>query len=375
MFWTNRHIYLEAKTVHKLKFSLNLPSKSEFLSKLLYPGAGTETMDDCDVRISQDGVEITTLDAKDFNGEHNVQNCLYVLIVWLVSTWAAVTNLTQVLFIKLFKERKFSLDKIMWRMGRDSKHISSSFFDRFSQVNRQIISGAASWRSLDIFYNYHEKIEPQLNSGVEGRLVRYWVRRIENRQAVTNRLKIVVVLLAKAFAKFVNEPEVRIVSMASGSAQAVMEAMVKCPHLNIKAILIDVDKTALKAAKTMAEKNGLGKRFSFIRGTTKSLERVCRKFQPHIIEMVGFLDYRPNDKAVQLISGIRNCLPSGGIFLTCNINKNREKIFLDWVLLWPMIYRNESQFAELLLQGGFSPENIDIFYEPFRIHGIGVCQK
>lgn len=343
---------------------------------LLYPGIGTETMDDYDAKINQNGVEITTLDAKDFGGEHNIQNWLYVLVMWLVSIWAVVTNLTHVLFIKLFKERKSSLSKIIWKMGRDPKHISSLFFDRFSQINRQIVFGAASWHSLDIFYNYHEKIEPQFNnSGTEGRLVRYWVRRIENRQAVTNRLKIVINLLTKAFGKFINEPEVRIVSIASGSAQAVIEAMLKCPHLNIKAILIDIDKTALKAAEAMAEKNGLGKNFSFIRGTPKSLEKVCLEFQPHIIEMVGFLDYRPDDKAIQLINKIKNCLPFGGIFLTCNINHNRERIFLDWVLLWRMIYRNEKQFANLLIKGGFSSQNINILYEPFRIHGIGVCQK
>ena len=106
-----------------------------------------------------------------------------------------------------------------------------------------------------------------------------------------------------------------------------------------------------------------------------TLERVCREFRPHIIEMVGFLDYMSKNKAIKLINRIKDYLPKGGIFLTCNINKNREKIFLDWVMLWPMIYRSESQFAELLLQGGFSPESIDILYEPFRIHGIGVCQK
>ena len=342
---------------------------------LLYPGIGTETMDDYDARIDQNGVEITILDAKEFNGEHNRRSWLYVLVMWLVSIWAAVTNFTQALFIKMFKKKKNSLGKILWEMGRNPEHVSSSFVDRFSHFNHQAGINAAGWQSLDIFYNYHEKIKPRLNGDFEGWMTRCWIEKIENRQAVSNRLKIVVNLLTKAFAKFINEPEVKIVSIASGSAQAVIEAMLKCPHLNIKAILIDVDKTALKAAKAMAEKNGLGERFSFIRGTTKSLEKVCQEFRPHIIEMVGFLDYRPDDKAIQLISRIKSCLPSGGIFLTCNINKNREKIFLDWALLWPMIYRNKKQFANLLLKGGFFSQNINILYEPFRIHGIGVCQK
>jgi len=90
---------------------------------------------------------------------------------------------------------------------------------------------------------------------------------------------------------------------------------------------------------------------------------------------VGFLDYRTHDKAVALVGRIRKHLPEGGTFVTCNIRRNREKIFLDWVLLWPMIYRSERDFAEVLIQGGFSTEKIDLTYEPHRIHGIAVCRK
>jgi hypothetical protein len=139
--------------------------------------------------------------------------------------------------------------------------------------------------------------------------------------------------------------------------------------------LIDVDKTAIEKARQEVKKAGLEDRFVFIRGTTRILEEVCQEFRPHIIEMVGFLDYRPKKKAIQLINCIRRCLSPGGFFLTCNIRKNSEKIFLSWVLLWPMIYRSETQFAELLVKGGFSSEKIDVLYEPFKIHGIGVCQK
>ncbi|MBU1255986.1 class I SAM-dependent methyltransferase family protein [Patescibacteria group bacterium] len=358
-----------------LKIEYLNKNKREVIFMLLHPGTGMESLNDYKIRIGKGGVVITTLTAEDFNGEHDQRSWLYVLILHLVSIWAAVTNFTQALFIKTFKKRKSSFGKILWEMGRDSEHVSSFFGDRFSQINHQTISGAASWRSLDIVYNYHEKIKPQLNGGIESWLTKYWIGKLENRQAIANRLKIVVNLLTKAFAEFADESEIRIVSMASGSAQAVIDAMLRCPHLNIKAVLIDIDRTALVAAKDYADENGFGDRFAFVEGTTGVLEKVCQEFQPHIIEMVGFLDYRPTPQAIKLINKIKNCLPENGIFLTCNINYNREKIFLDWVMLWPMIYRNEDQFEELLLKGGFSPQNVYIVYEPFKIHGIGVCQN
>jgi len=101
------------------------------------------------------------------------------------------------------------------------------------------------------------------------------------------------------------------------------------------------------------------------------IEEICQDFHPHIIEMVGFLDYLFDDQAVDLIGRIKKILAPNGFFLTCNINKNPEKIFLDWTLLWPMIYRNEEQFSNVLIHGGFSPENMEII----KKHGISFENK
>jgi len=40
-----------------------------------------------------------------------------------------------------------------------------------------------------------------------------------------------------------------------------------------------------------------------------------------------------------------------------------------------MFYRNEIEFSELLVEGGFSPEKIQLIYEAFRIQGVAVCKK
>lgn len=284
------------------------------------------------------------------------------------------TNLAQALSRKALNGGA-PLGKILWEMGRDPDHVSSFFFDRFSRHNHRAKYGAASRQSLDLFYNYLEKVAPHLKGSVEDILTRHWVEKMENRQAVTNRLKLVVDFLSRAFEAYRDEREVRLLSIASGSAQAVIEAMKKVPHLNIRALLIDMDETAIEEAKRLTREAGLAERFSFIHDSTQALEKVSADFSPHIIEMVGFLDYRPHRKAVELVSRIREQLPDGGIFMTCNISNNREKIFIDWVLLWPMIYRSEREFAEILVQGGFAPEKIDLVYEPHRIHGIAVCRK
>ena len=342
---------------------------------LLYPGTRVEVVNDRP-RTKESKVAIITLEAESFGGEYDKRSWGYVVVLWLMSIGAMITNLSQALFIKLFRKPKDPLMKILWEMGRNPRHVSSFFGDRFSRFNHQAKVGAASWRSLELFYNYYEKVEPELdNNIVERWLTRFWMKKLENRQAVANRLKIVINLLEDAFKKFINEPEIRLVSVASGSAQAVIEAMRRCPHLNVKAVLIDLDESAIEASRQKAREAGLEDRFTFVKGPTSCLEEVCKNFPPHIVEMVGFLDYRPDKKAIQLISRIRKCLLPGGYLLTCNIRKNREKILLDWVLLWPMYYRGQKRLADLLVKGGFPPERINIFYEPFRIHGVAVAQK
>ena len=327
--------------------------------------------------------------ADKFGGESIKTGKLYLFNLWIVSVLAMLTNSVGVL-VRMFRKGifpwesliKFNLKefvtiwkKTAWEMGRDPTHISSFFVDRFSRYNHQAKWGAAGWRSLDVFYNYWDKIEGNLKDNWEGKLTRYWIEKMENRQAVTNRLKIAIDLITSALSEFSDATEIRILSVASGSAQAVIGAMQQLPQLNIKATLIDFDQTALDEAKKSIEVAGLIDHFTIIHSKTGVLEKVCQSFQPHVVEMVGFLDYRSDKKAIDLIGRIKKVLPNGGIFITCNIQNNPEKIFLDWVLLWPMIYRSPEELGGIIAEAGFRKRDISLFYEPFEIHGIAVAVK
>jgi len=326
-----------------------------------------------EVHTRQGAVPVHVMAAENFSGEHERRSWLYVAGVSLVSILAMTTNSLQAAYRKMIEGG--SIGKHLWSMGRDPQHVSGILADRFSRYNHQAKYGAAGWRSLDLCYNYHEKVKPKLRRNFEGWITQQWIGKCENRQAISNRLKIAIDLLAKSFGEFVGEPEIRVLSIASGSAQAVVEAMKRCPERNVRVLLIDFDESAMDEARRLVHESGLENRFSYIIDTTKALEKTCLEFRPHIIEMIGFLDYRSRPKAITLIGRIRANLPEGGVFLTCNINRNREKIFLDWILLWPMIYRTEAELADVIVEGGFSPSKVRLVYEPFKIHGIAVCRK
>lgn len=322
-------------------------------------------------------VESKVCKVEEFGGEYEKTSWFYRLSLWVVSFLAMLSNIIKIVLVKIFLRPKEKLVKILWEMGRSKKHYSSIFVDRFSKYNHQGKWGGAGWMSLELFYNYQTWLKPKLDesNGVEKRLTEWWIGKMENRQAVANRLKIAVNLLVEALERIKDQGvgQIRLLSLASGSAQAVIEALKRVPNLDIKVKLIDNDPTAILEAKKNIAKNNLTDIFEVIEGKTNLLEEVCHNFRPNVVEMVGFMDYRPKDKAISLTSRIREQLVDGGIFLTCNIAPNQEKIFLDWVLLWPMIYRTEEQLVEILTQGGF--EKIKIYQEPFQIHNIAWCEK
>jgi hypothetical protein len=325
-------------------------------------------------KIKEATSEVGIIPISDFDGEYNPRNLFFMTILWTVSVIAMMTNITIITAIWIWKAligKRTHWKKVLWDVGRSSWHRSSPFVDWFSKPNHDAKVFGSGCVALDIFYNFHTKILPKLKNNPEGWLTKFWIGGMENRQAVTNRRKIVSKLLVEAFHKFAGEGEIRMVSVASGSAQAVVDAFLAVPYLNIKARLLDIDDDAIKASRERIREAGLQDRIEVFKGRTSDLEKICEGFQPHIVEIVGFIDYRNDKGAIRLFKRIRKVLAPKGVMLTCNITPNREKIFLDWNLLWPMIYRTPERLRNILLDAGF--EGTKLLSCPFRIHTLAVC--
>ncbi len=254
------------------------------------------------------------------------------------------------------------------------QRINTFWFDGASLPCRKIKENAASWRALDVIYNYDFRFRRWPN--FHNALSDYWIGMV-NAQAVRNRLRTVKRELKKAILKIAEkENEVKVFSIACGSAQAVIETMAELDGVDIRALLLDIDPTALKHAKILAVRYGIEKKIRFVEGSiSNGINGIVESFNPQIVEMVGFLDYRPDSKAIRLIEKIYKSLPPGGIFLTANICPNPEQGFMKWVIDWPMIYREVDEFEKLLVRGGFSLKDLVIFCEPLRVHAVAVARK
>jgi hypothetical protein len=247
------------------------------------------------------------------------------------------------------------------------------WFDGISPACREVKENAMHWRALDIVYNY--KLEKGDNLATK--ITNFWLK-IKNAKAVRNRLKLVKKKLREEMSNFSNnESKIKILSIACGSAQGVIEVMAEFKERGYitEAIFLDLDQTALEYSKKMAQKLGVADQIKFVNKSVKELEEAVGNFKPNIIEMVGFLDYRPREKAINLIDKINRILALGGLALISNIAPNIERYFLYEVLNWPMVYRSPEQLADVVVKGGFDPQKCEIIYEPLRIHGIAICRK
>jgi SAM-dependent methyltransferase len=245
------------------------------------------------------------------------------------------------------------------------------FFDGASKLCREVKENAAKWRALDLTYNYRAEKDNDLIYGF------FW-HNLRNACALRNRLKLIKFLLIKNIEEVSKkENEIRLISVAAGSAQGVIEVINKAKEKGIlvKGILIDLDPSALEYSKKLAQEMGVENQLTFVNKTASAIIEIGKDFKPNLIEMVGFLEYRPFEKAVKLISSIYQVLEKGGVFLVSQIAPNAESFFLKEVINWPMIYRKPKELAKILSLAGFSLDNCIFYQEPLRIHYIAECKK
>jgi len=290
-------------------------------------------------------------------------------------------NFEKKLFYVLFSPLFLIISLWVWFKKKIIPHPKTNFyfFDGVSKLCREVKENAANWRALDLTYNNYSGNDTFLGDSAYN----FFWHTLKNAQALRNRLKLTKFLLLKNIEEIsktktnrINR-EIRLISIASGSAQGVIEAitLAKTKGILVKAILIDLDPSAIEYSKRLVEKMGIKDQFIFVNKTVSIINEIGKGFKPNLIEMVGFLEYRPFDKALKLINAISQILENEGIFLVSQITPNLESSYLKEVINWSMIYRKPEELAKILSLGGFSLKKCSFYWEPLKIHYVGECKK
>lgn len=254
--------------------------------------------------------------------------------------------------------------------GFSSPKINTFFFDGMGLACRKVKEYATTWRAMEIIYN-HIFPKKLILGGILDEF--YWHGM--NCQALRNRYKLVKKELRKAISEFSDEKEVKIMSLACGAGQALIEIVAEFKKKNIfvRAKLVDFNAEALEHAKELAKQYGVADRIEYSQANIDGNENYFKNFKPKIVEMLGFLDYVDQNKAIHFVKKIYSILPDNGILITCNIAPNVEQYFLKWVIDWPMVYRRAKDLLEIGKKSGFS--DYHVIYEPMKIHGILIAKK
>ena len=280
--------------------------------------------------------------------------------------WPYVMSLPVMWMLILHVMFKKTMSK---KLGLQDPYINSLWFDGLGLECRKVKEYATTWRAMDIIYNHPF---PQ-NKTFRGLVDEFYWNSL-NCQALRNRLKLIKAELRSSISH-IDTAEVRIMSLACGSAEASIEIIAEYKKKGkiVKAVLVDIDKDALTRAEKLAEHYGIKDQIVTVNDSVYSVSEISRDFKPHIIEMLGLIDYISQDEAITLAKKIQESLEPLGFFLTCNISPNIEQHFLTWVINWPMIYRNPEDMVEIADRVGFSEYRI--IYEPLRIHGLLIARN
>ena len=244
---------------------------------------------------------------------------------------------------------------------------------------KNIIEKATSHAAIEILY---KDGQPELSKSIVERFFYNIWFTTSNPKAVRNRLKIVERELRKALNHLVSthlKDDVRILSVASGSARAIVDGIKgeSFSPLSLHITLLDKSEEALNYSRSLVGNANFPDNFSFrwVSGTANSFPEFFQSEKPDIIETVGLMDYFNDEQVLRFFTTVFENLSENGIFITANISDNPERKFVTDLVGWKMIYREPESFIELAKKAGFDTKNIKIYYEPLQIHFVMVVQK
>lgn len=256
--------------------------------------------------------------------------------------------------------------------------LGRKLFVAWGEDTKKVQRNVRSYIALERLYLYNTRLnKPSLND-IDGCVDFFWHSFLANAKAVRNRLRLVKRELKKAILDLTkSKKDIYLFSLGSGSARAVIEVLseFKDKTFSIHVKLLDLSRNALAYSKDLAKRFGVDSNIEYIRGYVQNLEKYCDGFTPDIVEMVGLLDYFDRNHAIDIIHKIHSVLSPGGIMITGNIRNNIERPFVTKAIGWSLIYRSESELAEIVEKGGFRPDHCLIIYEAMRIHGLAICRK
>lgn len=265
---------------------------------------------------------------------------------------------------------------LIWFLGMLPSAISHKLFISWSDDAAKASHWAKSYKAMEVMYTFPER--RRAGKASWGDI--FWETILSNARSIRNRLLLTEKLIKDRINDFSKEKvPVRILSLGCGSGRSLLETVASLNStISVNATFLDRSHNAIRCSKELARtvvKNGRHNELHWVCKKTEEFPAFLSEFSPHIVEMVGLLDYFSDLEVVDLFQLIHRSLSLGGWFLVSNIIPNAESPFVTKGIKWPLIHRTPEQLGRLLSESGFPEDEVTVFVEPLMVHAIGVGRK
>lgn len=252
-----------------------------------------------------------------------------------------------------------------------------NFIKRTHSSAKRVIETATTHHAIEVLYKFGE---PENSKTFFQKIFYYIWFTTDNSKAVRNRLRLVTKKLRESILEQLkSKNNIRILSVAAGSARAILDAISidELKTQGAEVAFLDKNPQAHVYSKKLITERHYGEnfKFSWILDTANNFPKYFEDGQPNIIEIVGLLDYFNKVEIKRLFTSVFENLEKGGIFITSNIVDNPERKFITNVVGWDMLYKTPEDFYEIALAVGFKDEDLEIIYEPLKVHFIMVARR
>ncbi|MCD4721323.1 MAG: class I SAM-dependent methyltransferase family protein [Desulfobacula sp.] len=194
--------------------------------------------------------------------------------------------------------------------------------------------------------------------GMMGKLVDAWLLNRPPCRAVRGRRKFLAEMLNEQSARVLKQKEkVNIMNLACGPSRELFDFIRGFGEdEKINAICLDIDPEALKYTDKMSKIFSHKAKISFMKdnlikwalGTSShNLEK------QDIIYSGGLFDYLDEDLFLMLANRCHEFLNPGGVLVIGNFRPNPDKIFMDHLLEWRLIYREQDELISIFSKSKF----------------------
>ncbi|MCP4351074.1 MAG: cyclic nucleotide-binding domain-containing protein [Desulfobacterales bacterium] len=198
-------------------------------------------------------------------------------------------------------------------------------------------------------------------------------------QAVRNRRSLLSDEIMKTVAEK-DDDTARIMSIACGPAREITDVFeILDDKTRLKATLLDLDSQALSFVKKKISDMNLNSHIEFLNKNIIYLmlgKENTEIEKQDLIYSIGLIDYFEDETVIKLLNYIYDTLLPGGRVILGNFHpSNPSKAFMDYVLEWPLIHRDEDDMNRLFNASKFQSPCTDILFEKERINLFAKCIK